>query len=147
MIDTIVRTVTRPLGFDVVRYKPKPPFPQDFDEVSIETILSVSSYTMTSPGCLFALIQAVKYVVDAGAPGAMVECGVWPGGSMMAVAHTLKSIGVHDRELYLFDTYEGMPSATDADIDSKGESASHEFSTHADERRQLRVGAMPRLMT
>ena len=127
MINTIVRRVTRPLGFDLVRYKPKPLFPQDFDEGSIETIRNVSSYTMTSPERLFALIQAVKYVVDAGIPGAMVECGVWRGGSMMAVAHTLKSIRAHDRELYLFDTYEGMPSPTDADIDFKGESASQEF--------------------
>src|SRR6185436_13884989 len=43
--------------------------------------------------------------------------GVWRGGSMMAVARTLAASGVRDRDLYLFDTFEGMtpPSALDRD--------------------------------
>ena len=41
-------------------------------------------------------------------PGAIVECGVWKGGSMMAVAFTLLSLGVTTRDLYLFDTFAGM---------------------------------------
>ena len=33
----------------------------------------------------------------------------------MAVAKTLKEVGIGDRELYLFDTFEGMPPATEKD--------------------------------
>ena len=44
-------------------------------------------------------------------PGAVVECGVWRGGSMQAVARTLLARGVTDRDLHLFDTFDGMPAA------------------------------------
>lgn len=102
-------------------------FPQDFDDASIEIIRGVQPCTMTSVERLFALIQAAEYVVKAGIPGAIVECGVWQGGSMMAVAHTLQRLGNADRDLYLFDTYEGMPKPTDADVDYSGNPAAIEF--------------------
>ncbi|MGL5824325.1 MAG: TylF/MycF/NovP-related O-methyltransferase [Nocardioides sp.] len=70
---------------------------------------------MTSPEKLFALITAVRYVVDQGVDGAIVECGVWRGGSMHAIARTLDECGAHDRSLYLFDTFEGMTEPTDRD--------------------------------
>ncbi|OUC14486.1 MAG: macrocin O-methyltransferase [Alkalinema sp. CACIAM 70d] len=105
----------------------RPSFPADFDETSIAVIRSVQPYTMTSVERIFALIQAVEYVVRAGIPGDMVECGVWQGGSMMAVAQTLQRLGDTDRDLYLFDTYEGMPQPTEADVDYSGNSAAAEF--------------------
>jgi hypothetical protein len=42
---------------------------------------------------------------------------------MMAVARTLMETGDENRHLYLFDTYEGMPSPSDRDISDQGESA------------------------
>ncbi|MBD2327826.1 TylF/MycF/NovP-related O-methyltransferase [Alkalinema sp. FACHB-956] len=102
-------------------------FPSDFDENSIAVIRSVQPYTMTSVERIFALMQAVEYVVRADIPGAVVECGVWQGGSMMAVAQTLQRWGDTDRDLYLFDTYEGMPQPTEADVDYSGNPAAAEF--------------------
>lgn len=46
------------------------------------------------------------------------------GGSMHAVARTLDEVGKHDRELYLFDTYEGMTEPTDKDVSMGGQTAS-----------------------
>src|SRR6266508_2419831 len=46
-------------------------------------------FTMTSPERVLAVIDAVRHVVRAGVPGAVVECGVWRGGSMVAAARTL----------------------------------------------------------
>jgi hypothetical protein len=54
-------------------------------------------------------------VADQGIEGAMVECGVWRGGSMQAVARTLLDRGVRDRDLHLFDTFAGMPPPTEED--------------------------------
>ena len=62
------------------------------------------------------LIQAVRYVERHHVPGAVVECGVWRGGSMLTVAHTLLRRGVTDRDLYLFDTFEGMTEPTERDV-------------------------------
>ena len=54
----------------------------------------------------------------------MVECGVWRGGGMQAVAWTLLDAGVDDRDLHLFDTFEGMSEPTEEDVQTKsGETA------------------------
>ncbi len=94
--------------------------PQDFDASAIATIRRVQPYTMTSPERLFALIQAVRYVSKAGVPGDIVECGVWKGGSMMAAALTLLECHDRSRNLYLFDTFDGMTRPTDRDASIDG---------------------------
>jgi O-methyltransferase len=85
------------------------------DEDARRTIRAVRPRTMTADDKLFALIVATRYVVDHEVPGAFVECGVWRGGSQQAVAYTLLERGVTDRDLYLFDTFEGMPEPTEKD--------------------------------
>jgi O-methyltransferase len=96
------------------------PLPQDFDERTIATIEAVAQYTMTSAARIFALCEAVRYVVKHRIQGDIVECGVWRGGSMMAVARTLLESGDNSRALYLFDTFEGMvePGEMDVSIDN-----------------------------
>ncbi len=71
---------------------------------------------MTSPERIRALIDAVRYIVNCGIPGDIVECGVWKGGSMMAVAMTLLSLKHATRDLFLFDTFEGMPKPNEIDV-------------------------------
>jgi len=98
-------------------------FPLDFDEADVELCLRVAPYTMTPPPRIYALARAVEYVAASGIPGAAVECGVWRGGSMMAVALTLLRLGVTNRDLYLFDTFEGMTEPGDEDVKHSGERA------------------------
>lgn len=95
-----------------------PPVPADYDDEVFETIVRVRRHTMTTYARLDALINSVEHVVSSRTPGAVVECGVWRGGSMMAVALTLLRLGDADRDLYLFDTYSGMTSPGDRDVDS-----------------------------
>jgi O-methyltransferase len=78
--------------------------PEDFAKEHAEVWRNVAPYTLTTPGKIEALAQAVEHVVSRAIPGEFVECGVWRGGSVMAVALTLLRLGVTDRELYLFDT-------------------------------------------
>lgn len=82
--------------------------------------LAVEPYTCTALERVAALIRAVRYIVRSGIPGAFVECGVWRGGSMMAVALTLLEEKVTDRDLYLFDTFEGMTAPTERDLRADG---------------------------
>jgi hypothetical protein len=99
-------------------------FPIDFTPEESQTIRMVRPYTRTGLERLHSLIQATEYIVTAGIPGAVVECGVWKGGSMMAVATTLKRLGQTERDLYLFDTFEGMSAPTQLDRSLYGEDAS-----------------------
>lgn len=80
----------------------------------------VGPYTQTSLERVAALADAVQYVVRRGIPGDFVECGVWRGGSSMAVALTLLRLGVRDRRLWLYDTFGSMPPAGEHDRDYAG---------------------------
>ena len=64
---------------------------------------------------LYANVQAVRYVVNAGLNGAIVECGVWRGGSMMAMAQTLKNLDKADYQLHLYDTFSRMSAPAEQD--------------------------------
>jgi O-methyltransferase len=105
--------------------------PAYFDQEARETIRSVKPRTMTAPTKVFALILATRYVVDHGIPGSIVECGVWRGGSMQAVARTLLARGVTDRDLHLFDTFEGMPPPTQHDRRFDGKPAAELLASRA----------------
>src|SRR5918996_66781 len=83
-------------------------FYPDFDEATAATVRAVAQYTMTPPERIFGLCNAVRYLVHSGIEGAIVECGVWRGGSMIAVARTLRELGESGYDLYLFDTFAGM---------------------------------------
>lgn len=98
-------------------------FPPDFEAGDIEIIRAVEPYTMTSTERIHALINAVKHIVANRIPGDMVECGVWKGGSVMAMALTLLKLGQSDRSLYLFDTFSGMTPPGDRDVDYQGQQA------------------------
>jgi O-methyltransferase len=116
----ILRNKLRATGYDIVRYQQTP---IDVEKSVAETIREVRPYTLTSVHRLVALCEAVQYVVCNQIPGDIVECGVWKGGSMMAVARTLIQASDQNRHLYLFDTYEGMTSPSDRDISVQGELA------------------------
>jgi hypothetical protein len=76
----------------------------------------VRPFTMTSDERLQALIDAVRYCVRREIPGAFAECGVWRGGSVLAMLLTLLEEGRVDRDVYLFDTFEGMTAPTEHDV-------------------------------
>jgi O-methyltransferase len=97
--------------------------PLDFDDRDSELYERVSAHTMTPPARIYALARAVEYVVRRNVPGALVECGVWRGGSMMAAALTLLRLGTTDRDLYLFDTFAGMTPAGPEDVKLGGDPA------------------------
>lgn len=118
-----------------------PLYPPDFEDFHIGIIEKVRPYSMTSSERLYALIEAVKYVVQHNIPGDLVECGVWKGGSMMAVAETLLKLGVSDRKLYLYDTFAGMTAPTDEDKDMEEQSASELLIKDANHKKESVVWA------
>lgn len=94
----------------------------EYDSGTGAILEAVAPYTMTSSERIAALVNAIRYVTKFSIPGAVVECGVWRGGSMMAAALELEETG-ELRPLYLFDTYEGMSRPDDVDVDRWGRSA------------------------
>jgi O-methyltransferase len=113
----LIRKLFAYFGYEIV--KPKP----EYYEVEFLDIYSeCKEFTCTSIERMYALYQAVNYIVKNNIPGVFVECGVWKGGSCMLIAKTLiqrKSL----REIYLFDTFSGMTTPTSCDVDCSGKSA------------------------
>jgi O-methyltransferase len=70
---------------------------------------------MTTEPRLLALIDAVRYCVRRRVPGALLECGVWRGGSVLAMLLALQQAGVDDRDVYLYDTFDGMTEPGELD--------------------------------
>ena len=118
MARMLVNPVLERMGYQLVR-RPSGDQRQpawDFSPAACRLFEQVRNYTLTSPERVLALHEAVRFIVAAKVPGAIVECGVWRGGSMMAAAQTLVDAGVTDRDLYLYDTFEGPPAPTEDDV-------------------------------
>jgi hypothetical protein len=109
MIRSRATWLLRRLGYDLVHRD------QAFERDELSMLRRVEPFTMTSRQRVVGLIDAVKYVHANRVPGAFVECGVWRGGSMMAAALTLLELGDTSRELFLFDTFQGMTPPTSKD--------------------------------
>lgn len=120
------RSAVRAFGYDLVptnRIFSTQRESPDFDKEFLDIFRRVKPFTMTSPERAFALYESVKYIVRNDIPGDIVECGVWKGGSMALVAHTLLQLGAADRQLVLFDTFDGMSAPDARDVDLRGRSA------------------------
>ncbi|MBX3625509.1 MAG: class I SAM-dependent methyltransferase [Rhizobacter sp.] len=95
----------------------------DLSAADQHIIQRVSPFTMTSLERRASLLGAVDHIVKHRIAGDIVECGVWRGGSMMAVALALMARGDTSRHLYLYDTFEGMSEPTEHDKALSGELA------------------------
>jgi len=118
-----VRNAVRSAGFEIVRTGYADPRPTDNDGMFLQLIDEIRPLSMATKHRMAAMIDAVRYVALSQIPGVIVECGVWRGANMMLAARTLLDLDVRDRELYLYDTFEGMPPPTDEDRDYNGISA------------------------
>jgi hypothetical protein len=115
---TINRQAIRSIGFDVVRYRDPTVTRTELPDLTDSERLilrQIVGYSMTSAERQLALIQAVRHIIRRNIPGSIVECGVWRGGSSMVSALTLLQEQRTDRNLYLYDTFEGMTPPTEVD--------------------------------
>jgi len=99
---------------------PATALPSDFTAEEVEIYRLVQAYTMTSPERVVAAVRAIDHVVANRIAGDVVECGVWRGGSMMAMAYALLHRGDAGRRLFLYDTFAGMPPPGDRDVQYDG---------------------------
>ena len=76
----------------------------------------VRPYTMLSEARLHSLFDLAKYVCLQDVPGNFVECGVAAGGSSGLLGAVMVRHGRRPRQLFCFDTFEGMPAASALDI-------------------------------
>lgn len=90
--------------------------------ISVVADLTLSSFEMIS-----AYYRAIKYLNDAKIDGAIVECGVYKGGGIMAALMACQFLNIKGRDIYLYDTFEGMPYPDQIDAYTTGVSAAEDY--------------------
>ena len=96
----------------------------DINPHDMEIIREVKPYTLTDTSAMKSLIDTVRHIIDNNISGSFVECGVWRGGSVMIIIKVLQQMGIKDRTIHLFDTFEGLNVPTEFDVRESGEVAS-----------------------
>jgi O-methyltransferase len=93
------------------------------DEADRRIVERALEHTMTSVARLDAVVQSVRHCVRRELPGDFAECGVWRGGSVLAMILTLQDMGAPPRDIHLYDTFEGMTEPTELDTSALDGSA------------------------
>ncbi len=75
----------------------------------------VSPYAQQNYASLSNVYDLSTLVERNNVPGSLVECGVWRGGCA-AVMATVAARAKSHRKIWLFDSFEGMPEATQEDV-------------------------------
>lgn len=119
-LNPVIRNFALSMGYYITKIHGDPVIDADRKFRSIYD--KCRKQTMTSKERMYSLYKAVEYVIKADIPGDFVECGVWKGGSTMLIAYTLLELGVSNRKLYLYDTFEGMTEPTKDDYEVSNES-------------------------
>lgn len=76
----------------------------------------VKPYSMTSVERITELYNSLEYIRLKNIDGDIVECGVWKGGNILGIMEYLHHYKI-DKKIWLFDTFEGMTSPEDVDLD------------------------------
>ena len=121
---SLIKQLLRWAGYELKPLAIPTPLSEQYPDVTErewQIYSAVKDYTMVSLERIVANIRAADYVSANKIPGDIVECGVWRGGSSMAMALALKD---QLRILWMYDTYSGMTDATDSDMTSAGLKAS-----------------------
>jgi len=118
MLKRAILNILDGFGYDLVKPDKRlvtNGLPADFEQSTVETYHKIKAYTMTTPERIAALCNAVHYLVKNNIQGDFVECGVWRGGSTMAAIDTLIKASDTTRNIFLYDTFEGMSEPTEHD--------------------------------
>ncbi len=112
----LVKFCLKTLGFNLSRVESNTRINiVEATEYDLETLRIASGISMQSVERLWALINSTRFIVQNNIPGDFVECGVYKGSSAVVIARTLISLGIVDRKIWLYDTYQGMTEPTKFD--------------------------------
>jgi O-methyltransferase len=67
-------------------------------------------YTLIGRKRMDHLQLCVETVLKQGVPGDLIECGVWKGGACIFMRGILRAHGVTDRNVWLADSFQGLPT-------------------------------------
>lgn len=108
----VLRAILRHFGYDLIGFKtyrgiPEPSIPWETDPDFLEIYKTISPYTLLDKKRLYILHNAVK--IANLLEGDFAEVGVYRGGTGLL----LSMLSVREKNVHLFDTFDGMPETDD----------------------------------
>ena len=89
----------------------------------IKKFIHISAeFSITGHEQMYLLSQAILNTKENNVDGDFVECGVWKGGNIL-LYKLLNDFYSLNKNIFAYDTFQGMVTPEDVDIDYKGESA------------------------
>lgn len=122
MLKKNIQYILAKKGYKIVKTGSSNPY-ADMEPRFIEYFEKCKNYTRTSIERMYSVYKSVEYVVKNNLEGDMVECGTWRGGSAMMMAYSLMEFNDLNRNIILYDTYEGMSEPGNNDKTSSNEDA------------------------
>lgn len=101
----------------------------ELDRTEVELIKYVydNRLTMVTVPRLINTVKSCNYVVKNKIPGDFIECGVWRGGNGILAKKIFEYLGCN-KNIWMFDTFQGMTKPTSIDVTSKNkDSAEKKF--------------------
>ncbi len=92
----------------------------------VDMINTCKTFSMTGELRMYVLSQAIEYIYKKEIEGDFIECGVWRGGNLMLM-NRLNNFYSLNKIIYGFDTFEGMTTPNNFDVDYKNSSASSQM--------------------
>jgi len=87
---------------------------------------TIKDYTMTSVSAQWSLIQSIRHIIRNNIEGDFVECGIFRGGNIIIMSQLLEKYKL-EKNIYAYDTFEGMPLPGKEDVDLRGNSSIDKF--------------------
>jgi O-methyltransferase len=107
----VLQTIARSLNRSGISLMRRQPFKVEDREIGDDW--PALGYTMVGHRRLDNIQQCIETILADGVPGDLIETGVWRGGSCMMMKAVLERHGVHDRTVWLADSFQGLPSPKD----------------------------------
>jgi len=74
----------------------------------------------SSPSKMYHVLVELNRAISAGVPGHVVELGCHEGGTSIQIRRLLDKLKQKDRELHVYDSWEGVPAPTPQDAPAAG---------------------------
>ena len=97
------------------------------------------AHTMIGRKRLDNLQWCVDTALKEGVPGDFIETGVWRGGACILMRAVLKARGIHDRRVFVADSFAGLPPPNAAEYPADANDAHHTFSELAVSLEQVKA--------
>jgi len=96
-------------GIDNLPGRKRANFPEIVDDVFWELYAISSPFSLLHVPGFYNLFQSITYIARNTLPGDIVECGCFLGGAGIFAALLCDRLGLADKMVYLFDSFEGFP--------------------------------------